>query len=263
MTGVPGEAVTLRRDGVVGIISLMRPDAANCVDRALASGLLQAVIGCEENEAIRVVVIRAEGRFFCAGGDINAFAEAGPRVAELVDDLTRDLHDALARLARLPKLVITAVQGAAAGAGFGIALSGDVVVAARSASFRMAYPTIGMTPDGGATWILPRLVGYRRAQEIALLNPKLTADEALALGLITQVVDDEALEATVGEIVQRLSASSLRALGATRKLISEGMTRSFEDQMKAEEVAISHAAGKGDGQEGIAAFLAKRRPNFR
>lgn len=255
------EAVRLDHDGGVAFITLARADAANSVNRDLASGFRQAVIRCEEDD-VRAVVIRTEGQFFCVGGDINAFGEAGSGIAELVEDLTRDLHDGLARLARMPKPVITAVQGAAAGAGLGIALAGDLVIAARSASFRLAYSAIGLTPDAGATWVLPRILGYRRALEIALLNPKLTADEAFGLGLITRVVEDEELEATVGEMVQRLSAGSLAALGTTRKLIAEGMARSFEDQLRAEAAALAHAAAKGDGQEGIAAFLAKRRPNF-
>ena len=257
------EAVTLRVDHGVGFITLARPDAANCVNLELAADFRRAVIGCEEDETIRVVVIQAKGRFFCAGGDINAFAEAGSEVPNLVADLTHHLHDALSRLARMAKPVVTAVQGAAAGAGLGIALAGDLVVAARSASFRLAYSAIGLTPDAGATWILPRLVGYRRAQQIALLNPKLSADEALELGMITEVVDDDALEATVGELVERLAAGSLVALGVTRKLIREGLDREFDQQMQLEAAAIAAAAAKGDGKEGIAAFLAKRTPAFK
>lgn len=262
MTARREEAVSFHRDRALGVITLTRGDAANGIDRQLASDFRKAVIACEEDDAVRLVLIRAEGKIFCAGGDIQAFAAAGDEIGALIADLTDDLHDGLGRLSRLAKPVVTAVQGAAAGAGVGIALAGDLVIAARSASFRMAYPAIGMTPDGGATWMLPRLVGLRRAFEMALLNSKVTAAEAETLGLITRVVEDDALESAVADIVAQLSSSSLRALGMTRRLIGEALDRDYETHMRAEAKAIADAAVAGDGAEGIAAFLARRPPRY-
>ena len=255
-------AVRLDVEGGLGIITLARPAAANSVDRELASDFRSVVTRCEENRSIKVVLIRAEGRFFCGGGDVAAFSEAGREMSVLIRSLTADLHDALSRLSRMRKVVVTAVQGPAAGAGVGIALAGDIVVASETAHFTLAYTAIGLTPDAGATWILPRLVGVRRALEIALLNPRVTAAQALEMGLITRVVAHNELDAHARQIAQRLASEASEALGMTRALIRSAQGKNFDDQLAAESRAISQMAGRNDAREGISAFLEKRPPIF-
>ena len=256
-------AVELERDADVAIVTLARPHAANSVDRTLASDFRAAVAECDADRSIRAVLIRAKGRVFCAGGDIATFVDAGLEVAALTRDLTDDLHAALVQLRSLGKPVVTAIQGAAAGAGIGLALAGDIVVAGRAASFSIAYPAIGLTPDAGASWILPRLVGVRRALEIALLNPRLSAEMALAYGLVTRVVEDDALPEISLDLTRRLAGGPTSALAATRRMILEGLERSYVEQLGIEARAIATSASGEEGREGIAAFVARRPPDFR
>jgi 2-(1,2-epoxy-1,2-dihydrophenyl)acetyl-CoA isomerase len=199
---------------------------------------------------------------FCAGGDIGVFAEAGHQLHYLIRDLTADFHGGLIRLAHMRKPIVTAVQGATTGAGFALALSGDIVVAARSASFALNYPAMGLSPDAGTTWLLPRLVGVRKAQEMALLNPCLSAEEALAMGLITRVVDDADLTAHALEVAHQLAQGPTKALGAARALIIEGLGRSYDEQLAAEARAMVETARDDDGPEGVAAVYAHRTPVF-
>jgi 2-(1,2-epoxy-1,2-dihydrophenyl)acetyl-CoA isomerase len=220
------------------------------------------VTECNFDRSLGAVLVRAEGGLFCAGGDIAAFAEAGHQLHYLIRDLTADFHGGLIRLAHMRKPVVTAVQGATTGAGFALALAGDIVVAARSASFALNYPAMGLSPDAGTTWILPRLIGVRRAQEMALLNPKLTADEALSMGLITKVVEDTDLAFASLDIARRLAAGPTRALGAARALIIEGLGRSYDEQLAAEARSMVETARDDDGPAGVAAVYRNRQATF-
>jgi 2-(1,2-epoxy-1,2-dihydrophenyl)acetyl-CoA isomerase len=159
--------------------------------------------------------------------------------------------------------MVTAVNGPAAGAGFNLSLLGDIAIAAQSAHFTLAYTAIGLTPDGGTTWLLPRLIGLRRAQELALLNKRLSAPDAAAMGLITRTVDDAALTAEVDAIATQLAAGATRALGRTRNLLLASFNSALEEQMEQEARNIAAAGRDPEGREGIAAFLAKRKPDFR
>jgi 2-(1,2-epoxy-1,2-dihydrophenyl)acetyl-CoA isomerase len=255
-------AIRLERDEGLAILTLARPEAANSVNRNFAEGFKAAVVSCNFDRSIKALLIRAEGGLFCAGADIEAFVEAGSNLHYLIRDLTADFHEGLKTLAHMRKPVITAVQGATAGAGFGLALSGDIVVAARSATFALNYPTMGLSPDAGTTWILPRLVGVRKAQEMALLNTKLSAEQALDLGLITRVVDDVDLPAASIDIARRLVAGPSQALGAARQLIIEGLGRSYDDQLAAEAMSMVQTARNSDGLEGVAAIHANRPAAF-
>src|SRR5690606_7479321 len=211
---------------------------------------------------IRCVVLAASGRLFCAGGDISSFAAAGDALPALLKEITAYVHAAISRLAHMNKPLVTAINGPAAGAGFSLALLGDIAIAARSAHLSLAYSAIGLSPDGGATWLLPRLIGLRRAQEMALLNRRVTADEAATLGLITRAVDDAAWGEEVREVSQRLAGSAAPALGKVRNLLAGSFSASLEAQMEAEAQGIAQLSRTDYGREGVAAFLAKRKPNF-
>jgi 2-(1,2-epoxy-1,2-dihydrophenyl)acetyl-CoA isomerase len=160
------------------------------------------------------------------------------------------------------KPLITAINGPAAGAGLSLAILGDIAIAARSAHFTLAYPAIGLSPDGGSTWLLPRLVGLRKAQELALCNRRITAEEAAAMGLITRSVADDALAADVTKTTNALIASATGALGRTRQLLLSSFGATLESQMEEEARAIAESGRSADGREGIAAFLAKRTAHF-
>jgi 2-(1,2-epoxy-1,2-dihydrophenyl)acetyl-CoA isomerase len=247
--------------GVAGI-TLNRPDAANSLDLTMARELMQAAIRCDEDRSVRAVVIGALGRFFCAGGDVASFAAAGKGMPALVKEITTYLHAAVSLFARMRAPVILAVGGTAAGAGMSLACAGDLAVAGESTKFSMAYTGVGLVPDGSGTWYLPRLVGRRRALELMLLNRPLTAAEALAWGLVNEVVPDAKVNERAVEIARRLASGATEAFGATKRLVLASGSESLETQMELESRAIAGAARTSDAQEGVRAFLEKRSPAF-
>jgi 2-(1,2-epoxy-1,2-dihydrophenyl)acetyl-CoA isomerase len=251
------------RENGIARLTLNRPKAGNAIDLPLARALMEAAIECDEDESIRVVTLTGAGKLFCGGGDVPAFAGAGERFPALLKELTAYVHSAISRFSRMGKPMVTIINGPAAGAGFNLSLLGDIAIAAASAHFTTAYTGIGLTPDGGATWLLPRLVGLRRAQEIILLNKRVSAAEAAEIGMITRVVPDEDLAAEAEAIATRLADGATRALGRTRNLLVTGLENSLETQLELEARSIAASGRDAEGKEGVAAFLAKRKPDFR
>ena len=251
----------LERSGSVATITLNRPETGNAIDVAMAEALLETALNCAADKVVRCVILTGAGSMFCAGGDIKTFAEADD-AGTIIERITAPLHMAIARLARMDKPLITAINGAAAGAGFGLALLGDVALAARSAKFAVAYGALGVTPDAGTSWLLPRLVGLRQAQRLALSGERIDSAEAERIGLISGVVDDEALGPEALATAQKLAQQSGSALRRTRALLHASYSSGFETHLEREAEAISSAARGADGREGIAAFLGKRRPSF-
>jgi 2-(1,2-epoxy-1,2-dihydrophenyl)acetyl-CoA isomerase len=254
--------VRLDRDGAIARITLDRPDAGNAIDLVMAQGLADAAEACAADASVRCVVLTGAGRLFCAGGDVQAFAAAGDGAPAFLRTLADTLHGAIATLARMDKPLLVAVNGSAAGAGLSLALLGDVVIAARSAHFTAAYTGIGLTPDGGMTWLLPRLIGLRRAQSMILTNERVTAVEAAAIGLVTRVVEDDDLTDEVVRVAARLVAAPTAAIGAARRLLLASATSAFEEQLEREAASIARAGGRAESREGVAAFLARRAPDF-
>lgn len=251
------------RDGAVARLTLNRPDAANALDRALGRALLDAAIMCDSDPTIRCVTLTGAGKMFCAGGDVALMASSGDKVGAVVSELASTLHLAMSRFARMDKPLIHLINGAAAGAGYGLAISGDIVLAARSVVFNAAYGALGVSPDGGLSWLLPRLVGLRRAQEIIISNRRVTAPEAEALGMITRVVEDADLASEGATLAAKLAGSATGAIGRSRALLLSAFDNSFETQLELEARGIAAAVAGPEGQEGIAAFLAKRKPDFK
>jgi 2-(1,2-epoxy-1,2-dihydrophenyl)acetyl-CoA isomerase len=254
--------VLFTRSGSIAEITLNRPDQGNAIDMALANALAAAALQCDTDASIRCVVLSGRGRFFCAGGDLGLFKDAGPQISALLSELAGILHAALRRLARMQKPLLTLINGPAAGAGLSLAILGDVVLAARSAHFTCAYSGVGLTPDGGMTWMLPRLVGLRQAQEMLLTNRRVDASEAEAIGLVTRALDDESLAEEGSKLASVLSRSATTALGATRSLLLQSFDSSFESQLEREARAIAAAGASADSAEGIAAFASKRPAVF-
>ena len=249
-------------DGVAWV-TLNRPEAGNAVDMALAQALLDVAVRCEQDDAIRCVLLSGEGRLFCAGGDLGAFRAAGDRVDAFLEELATTLHAALLCFARMAKPLLVLVNGPAAGAGLSLAIAGDVVLCARSAHFTAAYGTLGLTPDGGMSWALPRLVGLRKAQEIILTNRRVGADEAERIGLVTRTVDDERLAEEGLAAAKALAGSARAALGAARALLRDSFQTNLQSQLASETRAITRAGASAECREGLAAFLAKRHPDFK
>ena len=252
------------RRGGVATLTLNRPQVGNAIDLPLSQALLEAAIECDENPEVRCVVLTGAGRLFLRRrGRRRSLGSAGDRLPIPLKQLTAALHMAIARLARMDKPLVTVINGPAAGAGFSLALLGDIALAAESAHFTLAYSGIGLSPDGGSTWLLPRLVGLRRAQELTLTNRRVGADEAAAMGLITRCVEDDSLTKEAEILASQLAASATHALGKTRNLLLASFGTSLESQMEAEARAIAQTARTDHGKEGVAAFLEKRKPQYR
>ena len=251
------------RDGALARITLNRPDAANGLNMEMAKELLAVSIACRADAGVRAVILSGRGRFFCAGGDLKGFVDNADTLYPFVKELTTHLHCAISNFARMRAPLIVAVNGAAAGAGFSLAAAGDLVIAARSAKFSMAYTGAGLVPDGSSSWYLPRIVGIRRTQELMLTNRRLSAEEALDWGILTRVVDDAELAAETEKLAQHMASGPTVAYGAVKKLLALSFESSLEAQLEHESQAISEAAITADGREGVAAFFAKRTPDYR
>jgi 2-(1,2-epoxy-1,2-dihydrophenyl)acetyl-CoA isomerase len=249
------------KDGV-GLIRLNRPEDGNAITLEMAGELLDIARHCDLEHGVRAVVLTGSGRMFCAGGDLKAFAAQGEQVSGYMKKVIQAFHGALACFVRMEVPVVGAINGTAAGGGLSLALIPDIAIAGESAKFTVAYTKVGLTLDGGASYFLARLVGLRRAKEMALLNPVLSARQALEWGLINQVVADEEVLPTALTLAGELAKGPTRAYGETKRLILTGAEAVLEAQMEAEARAMAALAGSPDGQEGMAAFLGKRAPRF-
>lgn len=254
--------VTTEVDGdAVAHVELCRGDG-NAIDLAMARGLLDAARSCETARA-SAVLLTGRGRSFCVGGDLREFAAVpGDRLAGHLTDVTDALHGALRILAGLDAPLVVAVQGAVAGAGLGLTAAADLAFAASDAGFTAAYTGIGYSPDAGVTWSLPRLVGPGRARDLLLTNRRITAAEALAMGLVARVVAPERLAAQAAAAARALARGATGAYGVTRRLVSGALSASFDEHLDAEARGLAAAAVSAEGREGVSAFVAKRRPDF-
>jgi 2-(1,2-epoxy-1,2-dihydrophenyl)acetyl-CoA isomerase len=250
-----------QRDGVAHL-ELHRPDAANGVNLQLAEELLHATTRLADDAAVRAVLITGAGARFCGGGDVKHFATEGEGLGHYLREVTVPLHAAMSQLVRLDAPVVVGAHGSAAGAGFGIVCAADLVVAAESTKFVLAYTGIGLTPDCSSSWFLPRLVGHRRAVELTLTNRVLDAGEARDWGIVTTVVPDDDLEHQAEQLARTLAAGPTRAYGAATRLLRESVRSSLRDHLALEAETIAALASTDDAREGLAAFVQKRKPKF-
>ncbi|MBX7431607.1 enoyl-CoA hydratase/isomerase family protein [Mycobacterium sp. Y57] len=254
------QTITFTQTGPIARITLNRPEAANGMSAALTAELADAAARCD-TAATKVVVLTGAGRFFCAGGDLKDFASAPSRGRHL-KGVADDLHRAISTFARMNAVVITAVNGTAAGAGFSLAVAGDLVLAAESASFTMAYTRVGLSPDGSSSYHLPRLIGIVRTKQLMLTNPTLTASQAADWGLVTEVVADDQLAARADELAAQMATTASGSNGGVKALLLGTFGNGLEEQMELEGRLIAERAESADGREGVDAFLAKRKPEF-
>jgi 2-(1,2-epoxy-1,2-dihydrophenyl)acetyl-CoA isomerase len=269
-TGTTGDSpkapLQLTRDGAIATILLDRPAALNTLDFTLMDALVDAVASVAADDTLRVLVIAGAGRHFMAGGDLRTFAAELHRPpaerAQFFRPLIAHLHAAIETMHRMPQVVIAQARGAVAGFGLSLLCACDLAVAADDAYFSAAYRHIGLSPDGGGTYALPRLVGVRKAMEILLLAERFDAHEALRLGIVNRVVAVDALEATVAAMAATLADGPARATRNTKRLVRESLARSLSGQLDAEAESFAACAADADFAEGLEAFFAKRPPRF-
>jgi 2-(1,2-epoxy-1,2-dihydrophenyl)acetyl-CoA isomerase len=250
--------VLTANNGSVRTLTLNRPASLNSFTSAMHRQLRPALEAAADDESVRCLVITGAGRGFCAGQDLND-PEVGSNVGQVVERVYKPLA---LRIASMPIPVIASVNGVAAGAGANFALGCDLVIAARSASFIQAFSKIGLIPDCGGTWLLPRLVGRARAIGLAMTGDKLPAEEAERIGLIWRCVDDAALADQTMVLAQHLAAMPVKALAATRRVIDEAMKIDYADALSLEARVQNDMGAQADFREGVAAFLAKRGAKF-
>jgi 2-(1,2-epoxy-1,2-dihydrophenyl)acetyl-CoA isomerase len=255
------QVVQLELSSGIARLSLNRPENGNAINRALVAELREHAESLHRRDDVRVVILRGQGPTFCVGGDLTYFAATEDVETELLE-LAADFHAGIDALRRLPAPVIAGVQGAAAGGGLSLVCQSDLAIAAESARFTMAYTAAGLSPDGGASWFLPRIVGLRMATEMLLTNRVLKAPEAAAIGLVNSVVADDALDAEVEALAAKLASGATAAYGTVKALLRASATRTLEQQLQAEAREIARHASLPDGREGVDAFLNKRTPQF-
>lgn len=261
--GVAGDGVVIVERPAPGVARLVmsRPEQRNAIDQALARGLREALEDVAADDAVRAVLLAGAGPTFCAGGDLRMMVEAGQAGREqLLLDVTRHFHAAVAAIATMPKPVIAAVRGGAGGGGLSLLLACDLVVIDEAAKLLFAFNAIGLSPDGGSSFHLPRVLGWRRATELALLNEPLDGKRAVELGLATRAVAADKVDEEGLALATRLAAGPTRAYGRTKELLRA--QRPLAEALEAERETIAALSAEVDAGEGIDAFLEKRAPRF-
>ena len=259
----PFRTVTLEIGDGVATVTLNRPETGNAFDVAMTDDILALGTRLSREPGLRCILLRAKGAF-TVGGNLDFLGpQEGEERAATLHRMIGDYHVALERLASLDAPLIAAVSGSAGGGGLGLVCAADVAIAGDDAAFALGYAAIGMTSDGANSWYLPRLIGLRRAQQMFLLNKRLTAAEALDWGLVTEVVPAAEVDARAAEIATRIAAGPTRAFGAMRRLLRDSYDNSLRDQLAAELREVDEIARTDDLGEGMSAFAARRRPDFR
>ncbi len=242
-------------------LKLNRPEVFNSFNRSMAKQLQKALDECELNDEVRAIVITGEGKAFCAGQDLGeAVDPEGPELRTIVKE---HYNPIILRIRSIEKPIIAAVNGVAAGAGANIALACDLTIAKKSASFIQAFSKIGLIPDSGGTFFLPRIIGFQKALGLMMTGDKLTADQAEQMNLIYKVVEDEAFEEAYKTLAETLAAMPTRGLGLTKKAVNASWTNDLKSQLDLEEELQTEAGETYDFREGVNAFLEKRKPEFK
>lgn len=261
MTSQRVDGIAWSIDGGIGRVTLDAPERANAIGLPGSRGLTQA-INAVLDAAPRVVMLTGTGRIFCAGGDIGAMSGAGDGIQDLIDQILEPLHPAIERLAQAPMPVITALNGALGGAGIGLALCADFVLAAASVKLRTGYAAIGLSPDAGASYFLARRIGSERAKQLFFLSDPLDARRCLELGIVDSVHPDEELAAAAEALAGRLCASAAGSLARIKRLCDGVAARSLHEHLAMEREFLLQSSREPDSREGLRSFLERRTPRF-
>lgn len=254
------EIIISKSNGVCEL-KLNRPDVFNSFNKSMAMALQSALDDCEKDDEVRAIIITGEGKAFCAGQDL---AEATDPNGPALDSIVREHYNPIIkRIRTIEKPIIAAVNGVAAGAGANIALACDITIAKESASFIQAFSKIGLIPDSGGTFFLPRIIGSQKALALMMTGDKVSAKDAEAMGMIYQAVGDEEFEEAVNSFAGKIAKMPTRGLGLTKKAVNASFTNNLDEQLDLEETLQTEAGGTHDFNEGVAAFLEKRRPEFK
>ncbi len=250
----------------VSSLTLNRPSALNALSSAMTQALVASVRQVAADKAIRVLILNGAGDHFMAGGDIKEFSESlttsGEDRKQHFIDMIAFIHSAVEMMQRMDVITVAKVHGACAGFGMSLAVGCDLTIASDNAYFATAYKAIGLTPDGGQSYFLPRLVGIKKAMELTLLSERIKADEAVRLGLVNKVVPLADLDATVDKIAAQIAASARGSMSGIKRLVSTSLSRTLSEQLNAEAESFSSCASKPDFVEGITAFIEKRPAQF-
>lgn len=254
--------IEIHIDTCVGTLKLNRPDVFNSFNRQMALELQIALDDMGANQDVRCIVLTGTGKAFCAGQDLKEVTtpELHPGFRTILEE---HYNPIIQRIRTIEKPVLAAVNGVAAGAGANIALACDIVLAAESASFIQAFSKIGLIPDSGGTFFLPRLIGFQRAMALCMLGDKVTAAEAFQMGMIYKVLQDETFTSEVQKIAETIAGMPTKALGLTKRLINSSLTHNLDEQLQMESVIQIDAAQTHDYNEGVQAFIEKRKPSFK
>ncbi|MGA1582132.1 MAG: enoyl-CoA hydratase-related protein [Saprospiraceae bacterium] len=254
------DSLLFERHGHVAVLTLNRPEKFNSINRPLALGIQSALDTCAADESVRCVVITGNGRAFCAGQDLKEVTDPdGPGLSTIVAEHYNPIID---RIRSIQKPVIAAVNGVAAGAGANIALCCDIVVAAASATFIQAFSKIGLIPDSGGTWFLPRLIGWQRASALMMLGDKISAPEAEQMGMIYKTLPDEGFADAALALAGKMASMPTRGLALTKQALNQTFSNTLQEQLALEDRLQTEAGRTHDYREGVDAFLQKRSPNF-
>ena len=241
-------------------IKLNRPEVFNSFNKAMALALQKALDECEKNDDVRAIVITGEGKAFCAGQDLaEATDPNGPELKMIVKE---HYNPIIERIRNIEKPIIAAVNGVAAGAGANIALACDITIAKKSASFIQAFSKIGLIPDSGGTFFLPRIIGSQKALALMMTGDKISAEEAEKMNMIYQAVEDEVFESVVIAFAEKLATMPTRGLGLTKRAVNQSFSNSLSEQLSVEEELQTEAGKTHDFNEGVNAFMEKRKPVF-
>ena len=255
------EVVILSVKSGIATIALNRPHVMNAMDGEMMRQLRPLTEAVEKDSSVRAVVLRGEGAAFMAGGDVAVFHQHLAELPELIVTWGREMHAAFLALRRMGKPVLASVHGAVAGAGFSLMCAADLAIAAADTRFTLAYANIGASPDGGSTYFLPRLVGYKKTMEMIMLPDRFDAETARLHGLVNWVVPNDQLAAETARIAQRLAAGPTRAYAEAKRLVNQSLDP-LDAQMEQELQAFSRCARGPDLKEGVSAFVEKRKPVF-
>lgn len=258
--------VLLQREGGLAVLTLNRPEQLNTLDLAMAQALHETLSALAADDSVRAVLLRAEGKYFCAGGHVPEFGGLVHQGTTAREDyftrLIHHVHAATTLIASLSAPVVACVQGGASGAGLSLVAACDVAFTTTKSAWNTAYMNLGATPDGGCTWLLPRLMGLRQARELIMLSERIGSADALRLGLVNRLLPPAELEAEARTLALRLAQGPTRAYGRAKRLLAGSLQASLEEQLQAEEASFLASSATADFAEGVSAFVDKRPARF-